>query len=186
MLKNFSLLLALAFNFSAAFASSPQKWITPDFFIEEGHEQVVQPYEPFADSQESCREHIRKVMCLADPAPNGGVGQDRPCLPGGDAYAVFFETLYDHYPLSLQKMFCSLKVIYVEKEFSGTAYAGTIKDPSGKIVGAQMGIRKSVLDSQLNLSAWASWKEQLSFGGKTDSYEKHKRFKPPVGLRKVG
>ena len=33
-----------------------------------------------------------------------------------------------------------------------------------------MGIRKSVLDERLDLHTWASWKEQLSFGGVKDSY----------------
>ena len=34
-----------------------------------------------------------------------------------------------------------------------------------------MGIRQSLLDNLLTLAHWATWKEQLSFGGKKDSYE---------------
>ncbi len=67
-------------------------------------------------------------------------------------------------------MFCSLDVIFIEKKFFGTAYAGLVKDANGKPVGAQMGIRQSVLDEDLGLTQWSSWKEQLSFGGIVDSY----------------
>ncbi|MBK9321986.1 MAG: hypothetical protein IPM97_03335 [Bdellovibrionaceae bacterium] len=72
--------------------------------------------------------------------------------------------------LRFKKMFCSLKHIFVEKHFFGTAYAGTLKDQNGAMNGAMMGIRQSVLDQNLNLTTWASWKEQLSFGGVADSY----------------
>jgi hypothetical protein len=67
-------------------------------------------------------------------------------------------------------MFCSLKVIYIE-EFSGSAAAGLMLDDAGNITGAAMSIRKSLLDQNLDLHTWASWKEQLSFGGVTDSYQ---------------
>jgi len=119
-----------------------------------------------------CRAHIESVMCLVDPPENKSEepGSDRPCLPGGQAYAKYFEALYDNYPSALQKMFCSLRHIYIEKDFFGTAYAGLVKDEAGRPIGAKMGIRKSVLDENLNLGLWASWKEQLSFGGVTDSY----------------
>ena len=45
-----------------------------------------------------------------------------------------------------------------------------MKDPAGNITGSVTGIRKSVLDEGLNLATWASWKEQLSYGGLTDAY----------------
>lgn len=125
----------------------------------------------------NCREHIKTVMCLVDPIKNpedptkpGDLPLNRPCLSGSEKYAIYFEELYDNYPLALQKMFCSLKVIYIEKEFFGTAYAGLIKDEKGATLGAQVGIRKSVLDENLNLTNWATWKEQLSFGGTKTSY----------------
>lgn len=154
-----------------AWASSPRKWMTPDFYIETHSEPWISTRSASSSSEQTCRDEIKKLMCMVESEPTGGeYGSDRPCLPGGEAYAPFFETLYDHYPPALQRVFCSLKVIYVEKDFAGTAYAGLMTDSSGKTVGAKMGIRKSVLDDQLTLSAWASWKEQLSFGGVTDSY----------------
>ena len=67
-------------------------------------------------------------------------------------------------------MFCSLKHIYIEKKFYGTAYAFGTYDQDKKMDGAELGIRQSVLDQNLKLTNWASWKEQLSFGGVTDSY----------------
>jgi hypothetical protein len=124
--------------------------------------------EPSAD----CRAHIREVMCLfdslddIDQAPAG----HESCLAGGEEYAAPFEALYDAYPPALQKMFCSLRVLYVLNNFEGTAFGGTLKDENGQPSGAHMGIRRSVLDEGLDLTTWASWKEQLSFGGVSGSY----------------
>lgn len=115
-------------------------------------------------SEEDCRAQIKSLMCLAEPSEGKSM---RECLPGGEQYAHFFETIYDQYPPALQKVFCSLDIIYIEKNFFGTAYAGSSLEDGTTI----MGIRQSVLDENLNLNTWASWKDQLSFGGKVGSYE---------------
>jgi len=120
---------------------------------------------------ESCRDNIAKVICRVDPAQKDQDIMTRVCLTGGEKYAEPFERLYDNYPPALQKMFCSLKRIFIEREFFGTAYAGLIKRGGEKQEGAMIGIRQSVLDENLALGAWASWKEQLSFGGPTDAYK---------------
>jgi len=147
-----------------------------DFFIKQ---TPVSPSQKFnnqiqSDLQDegpiSCRDNIAKVICLVEPTPKDKDPDQRECLTGGEIYAIYFERLYDNYPPALQKMFCSLKKIYIEKEFFGTAYAGGSYDQNYKMDGAILGIRQSVLDQNLNHSDWASWKEQLSFGGVTDSY----------------
>lgn len=123
----------------------------------------------------SCRDQIAKVVCVVDPMPPPVPGQElpdptlRPCETNSERYAAVFETLYDNYPAALQKMFCSLSRIFIEKEFVGTAYAGRASD--GQSGGAIIGIRQSVLDEELDLTTWATWKEQLSFGGVSDSYQ---------------
>ncbi|MEK7691863.1 MAG: hypothetical protein AAB425_12690 [Bdellovibrionota bacterium] len=151
---------------AAAEAASTRKWVTPDFWIEDARS-------PFRerDPVHSCRDQIQKIVCLVDPGQeDADFGQPRPCLPGGEAYVAAFENLHDRYPPALQKMFCALDVIFIEREFFGTAYAGVIRDATGGIVGAKLGIRQSVLDQDLDLTTWATWKEQLSFGGGLDSY----------------
>lgn len=132
--------------------------------------------------QIDCRQKIKEIICLANPASDGIAPQDRPCLDGGEQYAHFFEEIYDVYPQTLQKMFCSLKKIFVENSFTGTAYAGAIYNSQGQPVGAMMGVRRSVLDEKLSLENWASWKEQLSFGGAPDSYT-HQDNLPQVKVR---
>ncbi len=123
------------------------------------------------EDPDSCRANIAKTVCLVDPTDNiERRPQDRTCLEGGQNYVAHFEALYDQYPPAFQKMFCSLRHIFIEKQFVGTAYAGTIRGNDGNTQGAMMGIRKSVLDESLNLQTWASWKEQLSFGGITNAY----------------
>ena len=121
-------------------------------------------------AETNCRENIRQVICLVEPVKEGEEFENRKCIEGGDSYAPHFEKIYDNYPPLLQKMFCSLKHLYIEKIFFGTAYASTTTDQDGKPNGAVMGIRQSVLDEQLSLQTWTSWKEQLSFGGVKDTY----------------
>lgn len=125
-----------------------------------------------ASVSENCRDHIKQIICILPPPQSDKNGPlPRICEPGGEAYASYFESIYDAYPEVLQKMFCSLRVINIEKQFFGTAYAGLVKDSTGKTIGAEMGIRKSVLDENLDLRTWSTWKEQLSFGGLADRYE---------------
>lgn len=144
-----------------------KRWITSDFSLEtvENSSKLSPVREP-----SNCRAEIAKAICLVDPAKPGEDENLRLCLSGSSGYAKYFEALYDAYPAALQRMFCSVRKIFVEKTFFGTAYAGLLKDQSGKLVGAKIGIRKSVLDENLTLQRWASWKEQLSFGGIAESY----------------
>lgn len=118
----------------------------------------------------SCRDQIKTAICLVDPMKEGEDFKTRKCQEGSLSYASYFESLYDNYPPAMQKMFCSLNRIFIEKQFFGTAYASSIYDQEGNRNGALIGIRKSVLDESLKLTTWSSWKEQLSFGGVTDSY----------------
>ena len=133
---------------------------------------------PFARPTD-CRAQIAKAMCLVDIQGDDTKFPDnskpRPCLDGGQRYTAAFEQLYDSFPASLQKMFCSLQRINVEKTFDATAYADTIwvkNDATGEwhTNGGVLGIRQTLLDAQLDLSKWASWKEELSFGGVKESY----------------
>lgn len=140
-----------------------------DFFLFENHSVPKGP-STFSSEALDCRAHIAKVICLVEPMKNNDPYEQRTCLPGGDRYIETFQTLYDHYPPVLQKVFCSLNHLYIEKNFFGTAYAGLGRDKEGRPNGAIMGIRQSVIDENLDLPSWASWKEQLSFGGVADSY----------------
>lgn len=140
-----------------------------DFFILKQNTPIKSKIKTKATTID-CRVNISKTICLAEPATTGQQPMDRLCLDGGDSYSVYFEKIYDNYPPSLQKMFCSVKRIFIEKSFPGTAYAGAIYNSQGQPTGAVMGIRQSVLDQNLDLQTWASWKEQLSFGGTTNSF----------------
>ncbi|MGE3756271.1 MAG: hypothetical protein AB7H97_00865 [Pseudobdellovibrionaceae bacterium] len=131
---------------------------------------ALESYSTQVTTELDCKENIRKVVCLVDPVQDEKIPVNRICLEGSANYAHFFEEIHDVFPSAMQKMFCSLKKIYIEKQFFGTAYAGELRNEQGEYLGAAMGIRKSVLDESLNLHQWASWKEQLSFGGIADSY----------------
>ncbi len=148
----------------------PNNLGTQDFFILKQNTTVKAKHKTQISAID-CRANISKTICIVEPATTGQQPMDRQCLDGGNSYSVFFEKIYDNYPPSLQKMFCSVKRIFIEKSFSGTAYAGAIYNSQGQPTGAIMGIRQSVLDQNLDLQTWASWKEQLSFGGTTNSFD---------------
>ncbi|MBF0441884.1 MAG: hypothetical protein HQK54_08275 [Oligoflexales bacterium] len=130
-------------------------------------------HEGTSPSAVSCRGRIRGALCvlssMPDTVPYDGKYQ---CMAGSDTYVRLFEDIHDSYPEAFQKMFCSVKHIFILDRFFATAFAGLIKQPdSDKVIGAQIGIRKSLLDKPMSLAEWASWKEQISFGGNYESYE---------------
>ena len=123
-----------------------------------------------------CRANIRQAICLADPVAPGNSDRNanlnRACDPTHSLdYAPAFEALYDSYPAQFQKMFCSLRRIFVERGFYGSAYAGRFTDENHQAVeGAVIGFRQSLIESPFALGEWASWKEQLNFGGDQVDY----------------
>ena len=168
MLKLF-FLAYLAFTFAACSESSAP---TPAPDVKK---VVVRDTDVNWERPTDCRANIKTATCVVAPLTKEQENEDtsptRPCLGGEEKYQAVFESLYDHYPSSLQKMFCSIRHIYIEKEFFATAYAGSVHDKEGKILpGVILGIRKSVIDENLSFPIWSSWKEQLSFGGDSKSY----------------
>lgn len=123
-----------------------------------------------------CRAHIAAIVCLVEPdwqslalgeLPDNSVA--RPCLPGSSSYAEPFEAIYDKVPPLLQRMFCSLKKIYIEKELFASAYADTDYRFNDELEmqtdGAYLGVKLATLGTTLSYAQWSTWKEQLSFGG---------------------
>jgi hypothetical protein len=88
-----------------------------------------------------------------------------PCLPEGENYHLAFEHHFDRSPPIIQKMYCHLSRIMIEKSFSATAYAQLDTDSSGKVIGGIVGIRKELLGNPMKFDEWLSWKEESSFGG---------------------
>ncbi|HEY1079966.1 MAG TPA: hypothetical protein VGE46_07705 [Bdellovibrio sp.] len=114
-----------------------------------------------------CRANIAQIICEVEPEQSWGNPLDRVCLGGEQKYQKAFEDIYDALDPLNQKMFCSLRRIFVEKEFYATGYASLVRfRKDGKVAvlpGAIMGVRKSVLQANPSLPLWASWKEQLNF-----------------------
>lgn len=65
----------------------------------------------------NCRNNIAKVICLVDPAKEGEEPEQRIYQRTSKSYAIYVEKIYDDYPTILQKMFCSLRHIFIEKIF---------------------------------------------------------------------
>lgn len=116
----------------------------------------------------SCRARIPQIVCLVDKANGEAETFDRPCRPGGEKYVAAFEGHFDRAPEILQKMYCHLDRLFVESDFVGTAFAA-LHVVDGKTVGGGIGIRREVLDQRIDLDRWLSWKEEVTFGGSTQS-----------------
>ncbi|MBS1984016.1 MAG: hypothetical protein JST16_07565 [Bdellovibrionales bacterium] len=139
---------------------------SPDFQV-----RTTRYARPEFSAPTDCRAQIKVAMCLVDREVVGTDPLARTCLAGGENYAHFFEELYDTFPSALQGAFCSMRRIFIEKELSSTAYANALHTADGASAGAVVGIRQSLLDQKFSLHEWASWKEELSFGGHADSYQ---------------
>lgn len=163
------LLLLACFIFVSAKAS--QKWISPDFFVDD-HVSVTGFVEKnlarleAEGVPEDCKARIKTLLCLRNETGR----KNNTCSQGGERYASSFESLFDAYPAFLKQMFCYLDVINVEDDFAGSAYAGIDEDKQTGLKKVIMGVRKSLLEAPLSYGEWASWKEQLNFGGDPKKY----------------
>lgn len=145
----------LAFLFSlSAFAGGP-RYISDDVVVLDDA-RPLRPVKLSSVVDEDCKAAIKKSVCLVSDS-------DRKCAPDSKNYVPLFEKIHDRIPEFLQKMFCRVEKIYVEKDLKSTAYASPWS--------SAIGIRQSLLDKRLTFAQWATWKEQLTFGGELYSYE---------------
>jgi len=115
-----------------------------------------------------CHQKIRDIICLVNPPldEKNRYKDGRTCLSGGDQYQQAIIDAYDAFPGFAQKVICSLKKIYIENNFYGSAWSALAddNDPDSGLIG----IRKKDLDAHLGLQDYNSWFEQQSFGGSDD------------------
>lgn len=156
MIRTFLVLLA-AVSAGQSFAHTLQ-YVTEDLVVIDGNTTARKP-SAASMLDEDCREKIKDSVCVV----GGTTGGNRPCAPESKDYVAFFQNLHDRLPEVLQKMFCKVERIYLEKNIPSTAYASPWSNA--------IGFRKSLLDEKLTFAHWATWKEQLTFGGKLDSYQ---------------
>ncbi len=107
-----------------------------------------------------CRENIKAVLCHVNIEPNEENWGNRPCLEDSSRFTAYFENIYDALSPTFQKMFCSLKKIHIEDKIPSSGYGGIDTK-----YGAIMGIRRSIIEKDINFTTWVSWKEQIMFGG---------------------
>jgi hypothetical protein len=162
-------LMLLIFAVSSVALAQESYWLSPDVLVVKRSAD----YHRMVRSSD-CRQNIEKVICLVDPMVQGQESNDRPCLAGAEKYVRPFQDLFDRFPRHLQKMFCSLDKIFIEKNFYASAYATLIVDANDKPIGGGIGIRQDFLDNRIGLNHWSSWKEQLNFGGDPLTYDVNK------------
>ena len=154
----FRFLLAVGLFVSAAQAAEQVHYVSDDIVRLPGAKKIT-PVMGNSLLDEDCKAKIKEIVCVVEA---GGHGEERPCEAGSEKYASIFERIHDRLPEYLQKMYCRVSKIYIEKELRSTAYAAPWN--------SAIGIRQSLLDEKLTFAEWATWKEQLTFGGSLDSY----------------
>ena len=157
------LLISLAFftSFTASahtedFIVGPSKRLE---FIRD--RKLVQTSVPDSALADPCKARIRGLLCLVDSWKEG---EERVCLAGGESYAPKLIEVYDGLPPKMQKLFCTMKVIFVEKNLGSLAYAGTNGVDEKGAFDAVMGIRESLLTQDYAINDVFGWKEQKAFG----------------------
>lgn len=118
-------------------------------------------------SLNDCREKISDVVCLVDPVDDSNPYADRysrPCLDGTEKYIKTFERHFDSSSQLIQRMYCSLDKIWIEKSLHTTAYAVPIKDYSNQLVAGAVGFSQKFIDADPKIESWLQEKEESSFG----------------------
>lgn len=132
-----------------------------------------QTWKPATD----CRANIAAVLCRVNPSTEeemkqGGV--TRACLGGEEVYVQSIERVYDEMDPKVQRVFCSIRRIFVEEQFVATAYASMWPEEvemDGKkswiVNGLVVGLSKQKLFVEnYDISEWMNRKEQTIFGRK--------------------
>ncbi|MBO9668633.1 MAG: hypothetical protein J7501_17680, partial [Bdellovibrio sp.] len=122
-----------------------------------------------------CRANIAKILCEVNAQVEGENILSRKCLGGEEQYQANIEAIYDGLDDMNQKMFCSLRRIFIEREFFGSGYASVLsrKNANGQtesLPGAIMGLRKSILKKSPSLMSLLNWKEQGNFVKVTEQF----------------
>lgn len=123
--------------------------------------KLVQNSDSDSSVSDPCKARIRGLLCLADAYEEG---KARTCLAGGESYAPKIHEVYDTLPSKMQKLFCSWKVIFIEKDMESLAYAGVDGVDEHGTFDAVMGIREELLTSDYPIDDVFGWKEQKAFG----------------------
>jgi hypothetical protein len=117
-----------------------------------------------------CEEALSHAVCETDASTDEiqmnltGI----QCSPNSKQYLPTVMKIVTEMPERLRPSICSVYRLFISDNIPSTAFASPIINSStGKIQGAYIGSRKSTFVMQPSISALATWKEQLVYGGST-------------------
>jgi len=118
---------------------------------------------------ERCRALIPKIVCEVDPPTNepDRYKDGRTCLKTDTSrYQATMRAAFDVFPDFLQRRFCQLNKIYIEKDYFGSAWSSAVDE--GNPTRFLIGLRKKDIDAKLDVAHYRTWFGQQSFGGNPD------------------
>ena len=118
----------------------------------------------FAAAPNSCLTTLESKICATDLAPHQWPDPSIKCQEADENTVLKLKSIAQDFSDPFQKVLCGLDKVFIINEPGGTAFGGFTHDPSGH-THSFLGINAAVLKNGLSLSSWATWKEQLSFGG---------------------
>lgn len=113
-----------------------------------------------------CKAHISNIICEVEAPETEAERFDvgRKCLSvNTDRHRDQIVKAYLLYPEFIQRQFCSLKKIYIEREYTEPSWSKAVDENTPRQI--IIGIKKSDLDRGMSLQDFNSWYEQQTFGG---------------------
>ena len=130
---------------------------------------AVQLFSQIAFSaQNSCLGEIESKICVTALAPRTWPDPAVQCGRADSGTVTKIKAIAQDFSDPFQKILCGLDKIFIIDEQGGSAFGGYTQDSAGHFH-SFLGLYSVVLNKASSLSSWASWKEQLSFGGSSDS-----------------
>jgi hypothetical protein len=144
--------------------------ISQDFFVSAAPEDFQRPAVVKANGKvdrSACEESLSRALCETD-STSGQISANWsriPCSPKSTDFLPILMRIYDETPDMMRVSLCSLDRIFLSNQIPSTAFASSIVDSNGVMVGGYVGFRKESFLKQPSSLALMTWKEQLAFGG---------------------
>lgn len=125
---------------------------------------------PSPVSRAACELSLKAALCETTAATNQITRNPLSvkCSSDSAKYLPALMEIYDETPEKMRLSLCTIEKVFISDNITSTAFASSLTNPFGEIVGAFVGFKKQSFVQQPSSHDLVTWKEQLAFGGSTD------------------
>ncbi len=150
--------------------------LAPDFYVTVVSNEFKSRFDlaPIGDlspaSRTACELSLRQALCETTSATSQITRNPLSvkCSADSDKYLPALMEIYDETPEKMRLSLCTIEKVFISDNITSTAFASSITNPFGQIVGALVGFKKQSFVQQPSSHDLVSWKEQLAYGGSTE------------------